>query len=164
MFKADLLRKFLGSLLLILCYNWKSPLVPPSNREQKRHIKLWHIKLFRSPRSPVFPVGYPDKGYLVPQEFRRFEKTKHPCYFKVIFLAFFLTEEQRKEDRGSLRQLILRESFGVTGGGIVFEKDKNGRCHLLRDYAPSISPHKLFGAIGGNVFVKLHSVRKMLPN
>ena len=35
-------------------------------REQKRHIKLWHIKLCRSPRSPAFPVRYPDKEIYVP--------------------------------------------------------------------------------------------------
>ena len=36
------------------------------DREQKRHIKLLHIKLFPVARSPVLPVGYPDKKIYVP--------------------------------------------------------------------------------------------------
>ena len=51
---------------------------PSISREQKRHIKLLHIKLFPAPRSPVLPVGYPDKRIYVPWVPRTVHKTSTP--------------------------------------------------------------------------------------
>ena len=42
------------------------------------HIKLLHIKLFRSPRSAVLPAGYPDKKIYVPWVPRIAHKTLTP--------------------------------------------------------------------------------------
>ena len=47
-------------------------------REQKRHIKLLHIKLFPVAPSPVFLVGYPDKRIYVAWVPRIVHKTLTP--------------------------------------------------------------------------------------